>query len=72
MDAVVEVATACVAARVSRLTVIAARLTTFVTALSQVVATFATPVLSMGSHSISAVAPDLNFSDRSVALGSHA
>lgn len=57
MDAVVEVATAGVAAKVVSAVINAVR--TFLSdALSQVVVTFTTRVLSMGSHSISAVAPD--------------
>lgn len=69
MDAIVEVATAGVVATTGTLVAKATRVFTFVSnALSQVVAT-STPVLSMGAHSISAVAPDNDFMNRSIALG---
>lgn len=64
MDAIVEVATAGVTADATTVTAKAVRVFVFVrNALSRAVATFTMPVPSMGSHSISAVAPNTHFND---------
>jgi hypothetical protein len=61
MNAVVEVATAGVAAEAKTVTAVAVRVFSFTrNALSQAVATFTMRVPSINGCSLSAVAPDLN------------
>jgi hypothetical protein len=68
MDAIVEVATAMVASKAVRVMVIA-HVTFLVTVLSHAVATFAMRIPTLGSHSLSAVAPDADLREELAEAG---